>query len=267
MDTPRPSTGHLLIRYATPIAIGAVTLLMLLATLSFAHQEKASAEAKGWLVHTYEVIAHIESLLAKLQDAETGERAYLLTGHVEDLELYQGALHDAPQGVPSARQSAEQNTLPNAPALGPGVADPSLRRSRSILQELAYLRSLTADNPVQQSNLDEMDNVIKELLENLATTIQIRKTQSDTPDIHREKELMDHARALVRIMEAEENHLLTLRSETDAITSSQNTSMIFTGVGLFYVTMVLSICLYQNSRARATAQMLHYTQELEASEE
>ena len=42
-----------------------------LAALSFWQQEKASAEANGWLVHTYEVIAQIESLLSKLQNAET----------------------------------------------------------------------------------------------------------------------------------------------------------------------------------------------------
>ena len=80
MDMTRPNPGNFFIRQATAIAIGTVSLLMLLAALSFWQQEKASAEAKGWLVHTYEVIAHIESLLSKLQDAETGQRAYLLTG-------------------------------------------------------------------------------------------------------------------------------------------------------------------------------------------
>jgi CheY-like chemotaxis protein/signal transduction histidine kinase len=278
MDMTRPTTGPFLIRHATSIAIGAVTVLMLLATLAFAQQEKASAEAKGWMIHTYEVIAHIESLLSRLQDAETGERAYLLTGQEDYLEPYQAALRDTP--VPNAAISLQpqpgtasaKDTTKNNSALGPGVSDASLRQHRSIPQELAYLRSLTADNPVQQSNLDEMDDVVGKLLDNLATSIQTRKTQAARstdapPDIHRGKELMDHARVLVRIMEAEESHLLTLRTETDAITTRQNRLMTFSAVGFFYVAMVLSIWLYQSSRARAAAQMLRYTQELERNEE
>ena len=47
----------------------------------------------------------------------------------------------------------------------------------------------------------------------------------------------------------------------------QNKLMTLSGVGVFYVAMVLSIWLYQSSRKRATAQMLRYTQELEKSEE
>ena len=78
---------------------------------------------------------------------------------------------------------------------------------------------------------------------------------------------MDHARTMVRIMESEESHLLALRTEADEINTRQNQWMTFSGVAVFYVAMVLSIWLYQSSRARATAQMLRYTQELEKSEE
>jgi signal transduction histidine kinase/CheY-like chemotaxis protein len=259
MDTTRPTTGNLLIRHATAIAIGTVTVLMLLAALSFWRQEAASTEAKGWLIHTYEVIGHVESLRSKLQDAASAERAYLLTGDEEYLEPYYDALRDT--SVP--KTSVE---------LGPGVAEDSTWQRRSIAQELAYLRVLTGDNPVQQSNLDEMDNVVKKLLNYLAASIQARRAQTANPsaapvDIHRGKELMDSARAIVRITEAEESHLLTLRTETDAITTRQNREMTFSGVGLFYVTMVLAIWLYQSSRTRAAAQMLRYTQELEKSEE
>jgi CheY-like chemotaxis protein/signal transduction histidine kinase len=268
MDTTRPTSGNFFIRHATAVAIGAVTLLMLLAALSFWQQEQASTEAKGWLVHTYEVLAHIESLLSKLQDAETGQRAYLLTGNEEYLEPYLDALRDT--STPNAPASLRQQG--GLAALGPGVADTSLRQHRSITEELANIRTLTADNPVQQSNLDEMDGVVKKQLDYLAASIQARKTQDARAtgallDIHRGKELMDHARALVRIMESEESHLLTLRTETDEITTRQNKRMTFSSVGLFYVAMVLSIWLYQSSRTRAAAQMLHYTQELEKSEE
>jgi CheY-like chemotaxis protein/signal transduction histidine kinase len=277
MDMTRPNTGNFFIRQATAIAIGTVSLLMLLAALSFWQQEKASSEAKGWLVHTYEVIAHIESLLSKLEDAETGQRAYLLTGKEEYLEPYLDALRDAPSSnavilLPQQRAlGPDKDLLKHEATLGPGVADSALRQHRSIAQELADIRNLTADNPVQQNNLDEMDDVVRKLLDYLAATIQARRTQdariAGVPDIHRGKELMDHARTMARIMESEESHLLTLRSETDEITTRQNKLMTFSGVGVFYVAMVLSIWLYQSSRKRAAAQMLGYTQDLEKSEE
>src|SRR5882757_1111320 len=147
MDMTRPNSGNFFVRQATAIAIGTVSLLMLLAALSFWQQEKSSAEARGWLVHTYAVISQIESLLSKLQDAETGQRAYLLTGSKEYLEPYLDALRAGP-GKGSSQQLA---------ALGPGVADTPLQQHRSIAQQLAYLRDLTTDNPAQQGNLDEMD--------------------------------------------------------------------------------------------------------------
>jgi CheY-like chemotaxis protein len=283
MDITRPTSGNFFIRHATLIAIGTVTMLMLLAALSFWEQERASAEAQGWLIHTYQVMGHLESLLSKLQDAETGQRAYLLTGNEEYLEPYQDALRDTP--TPNAVASSQQrsglasgkgvlgmDSLNHEFSLGPGVADPSLQQHRSIAQELAYIRSMTADNPMQQSNLDEMDDVVSKLLPYLSATIQTRETQdaktAGVPlDMQHGKELMDHARTMVRIMESEESHLLTLRTETDAIRKQQNQQMTLSGVAIFYCAMILSIWLYQSSRSRAAAEMLRYTQELERSEE
>jgi CheY-like chemotaxis protein/signal transduction histidine kinase len=201
----------------------------------------------------------MESLRSKLQDAASAERAYLLAGNEEYLEPYYAALRDT--------------TVPKTTAdLGAGVADDSTWQRRSIAQELAYIRVLTADNPIQQSNLDEMEGVDRKLLAYLAFAIQERRAQAPhlsvmPVDIHRGKELMDSVRSMIRIMESEESHLLALRTETDAMTTRQNKVMTFSGVGLFYVSMVLSIWLYQSSRARAAAQMLRYTQELEKNEE
>jgi len=257
MDIARPTTDSFVIRHATAIAIGTVTVLMLLAALSFWRQEEASTEAKGWLLHTNEVIGHVESLLNKLQDAETGQRGYLLTGNEDYLEPYQDALRET--AVPKATGSLSQHpaveqlgkdTPKDDSVLGPGVADTSLLQHRSIRQELKYMRNLTADNPVQQGNLDEMDDVVKNLLDYLAATIQARRDQDARTagaqlDLHHEKELMDHARTMVRIMESEENHLLALRTEADEINTRQNRLMTFSCVALFYVAMVLSIWSYQ----------------------
>ena len=263
-------TDNFLIRQATGIAIGAVTLLILLAALSFWRQEEASVQARGWLVHTHEVLGHIELLQSKLADTETGQRGYLLTGNEEYLEPYQDALRGG--NVPTAAEPLNHRLQQDRSSLGPGVANTSLQQHRSIQQELAFIRNLTADNPVQQSNLDEMDDVVKKLLDYLSTTLQAHRDQDASAaavklDIHRGKELMDQARSMIRIMESEENHLLALRTEADEINTRQNRWMTLSAIAVFYVAMVLSIWLYQTSRAQAAAQMLRYTQELEKSEE
>jgi CheY-like chemotaxis protein/signal transduction histidine kinase len=274
MSLAPPTTDSFLIRHATAIAIGTVTLLMILATLSFWRQEQASTEARGWLVHTHEVLGHLELLQSKLEDAETGQRGYLLTGNEEYLEPFQDALRDAPTSNPAGSGAASlgKSPLKDNAAQGPGVANTSLQQHRSVKQELAFIHNLTADNPVQQANLDEMDDVVGKLFDYLSATIHARQNQdaSAAPtklDIHRGKELMDHARSMIRIMESEENHLLALRTEADEINTRQNQWMTFSAVAVFYVAMVLAIWLYQSSRAQAAAQMLRYTQELEKSEE
>src|SRR6185369_1257771 len=124
--------------------------------LVFWQQGVASAEARGWVAHTYDVRAHIRLLLGSLKDAELGQRGYLFTGNEEYLEPYEDALRDS-------RSATVENTSPD------------LRRS--TMQELALLRKMTSDNPVQQNNLDEMDVLAGKLLEHLATTIKARQSQ------------------------------------------------------------------------------------------
>lgn len=43
-------------------------------------------ETSRWVAHTHEVMAQLSNLLSVMQDAETGQRGYLLTGVDEYLE-------------------------------------------------------------------------------------------------------------------------------------------------------------------------------------
>jgi hypothetical protein len=134
MNIARPANENFLIRHATAIAIaiGTVTLLMLLAALSFWRQEEASTQARGWLVHTHEVLGHIEVLQGKLEDAETGQRGYLLTGSEEYLEPYQDALRDGT--TKTAAEPLGRSSQKDGSSLGPGVANSSLQQHRSVQQ-------------------------------------------------------------------------------------------------------------------------------------
>ncbi len=251
MDPIRPTTDNFFIRHATNVAIGTVTLLMLLAGVMFWQQGSASEEAKRWVSHTYEVLGHIQLLFGKLKDVGISQRGYVATGNEEFLEAYESALRD--------------NTNPDA---GPR----SLQQRRSIAQEIAFIRKQVSDNPAQQSNLDELEETAKKLLAYAGAAIQTRKEEGAKPDasqidFQRGKALMDEVRSLVRIMEAEESHLLQLRGEVAEAHAHQSNRLTIIAMIVFYIAITLAIWLYQRSRAHAQEQMLIYTQELERREE
>lgn len=250
MEAERP-IGNLFVRHATEIALVTLTVLMMLAAGAFWRQEDVSWQAKGWVIHTYDVKTHIESLFSSLVDVEVGQRGYLLTGDADYLDPYHEALRNGP------KLTAENLTA---------------RQHRSISQELAVIRTLTKDNPAQQSNLDEMDEVAGRLLTYAKSTIhqqQIQGANAVGPkiDLRHGRELMDHIRSLVRIMEAEESHLLDLRSEADEISTNQDAWMTFLSLAFFYVAMASAVFFYQRSQARGRSQLLLYTEELEKREE
>src|SRR5882724_1429112 len=89
------TSDNLLVRNATAIAIGAITTLMLVAGVLFWRQSEASADARAWVAHTFEVRDHISLLLGVTKDGETGQRGYVLTGNEEFLEPYAEAVTDA----------------------------------------------------------------------------------------------------------------------------------------------------------------------------
>ena len=247
MEKIPPTTDHFLIRHATKVAIGILTGIMVLAGVIFWKQNEARDEARGWVSHTYEVIGHVELLYGKIKDAVIGQRGFILTGNDVFLEPYQQALKDG-------------STF--------GTGERALQQHRSIHQELTFLRTLSSDNPVQQSNLDEMDETVKKLLEYLAATIQERRKHADVKlDLLRGKATMDQIRSLVRIMEAEETHLLSLRMEVADNNAQQSNRLTLIAMVVFYVIITLAIWLYQHSREQARVQLVRYTQELEQQQE
>ena len=250
MDMMRPADNSLM-RNATAIAITVVTLLMIAATFVFYQQGETGLAARDWVNHTYDVKGHTQALLIKLEDAETGERGYISTGDERYLDPYKDALKNSSDDRPKSD---------------------ALDQHHSIAEELDILRRMTSDNPTQQQNLDDTADSIKELLDYLASAIAARKTEAAQAaqqkiDFSRGKELMDHLRDQIKIMTAEENHLLALRIQADDANAEQGRTMVFSAIAVFYVTMVLAIWIYQRARQRAQAELLRYMQQLERSEE
>ena len=137
-------------------------------------------EQCNWVTHTHEVLTRLNSLLATLTDAETGERGYIITGDEHYLEPYEQAL------------------------------------SR-LAKQLQELKDLTSDNPQQQLNIKEMEPVIKERLDHLKQGIDERRNNGieaarTTVLSGVGKAAMDRVRvATARMMDVETN-LLAKRS-------------------------------------------------------
>ena len=130
---------------------------------------------------THEVLSELDDVMSTMDDAETGERGYLLTGEKSYLEPYQSAV-----GAIHAR--------------------------------VEKLAQLTADNPNQQGNLPVLEREIADRLDNLKSQIDLRKSgQADgamqivLSDVG--KRQMDYIRHDIAGMEGEENNLLKRQSE------------------------------------------------------
>ncbi|HEX4273226.1 MAG TPA: CHASE3 domain-containing protein, partial [Rhizomicrobium sp.] len=247
METKRPAENFLT-RNATLVALAVLTGVMLLAGVLFWRQADAARAAKGWLLHSYEVRSHIRALFNDLEEVQLSQRGYLLTGDSDYLQPYRDVLRDG-RKLTAGNLGVDQH--------------------RSTRQELEAIRRLTADNPAQASNLDELADVAEKFLGYSAHTIGVRQADGNAAklDLHRGRELMDQVRGLVRLMEAEEGHLLSLRYEADEINTNEDERMTLVSLLVFYLIMAFSVWFYQRGQIRARNQLLVYNQELEQREE
>ncbi len=164
-------------------------------------------DTSGWVTHTYQVLSELEDILSLIKDAENGQRGYLLTGEDSYLEPYTSAV-------------------------------------TSIQQKLDSTRKLTADNPVQQQNLDRLNVLIDQRLQIMKQRIELRRTrglQATLQDntVQRGMPVMNEIRQLIAQMKTREQDLLAQRS-TKANSAAQNTlDSIAIGMPLGFVLLTV----------------------------
>ena len=153
-------------------------LIVLVALLSF-WLFRQSEDADRWQEHTLLVLDKANLLLSSLKDTEAGQRGYLLTGDKAFLEPYL-AVRD---GIPS---------------------------------QVAELRRLTQDNPVQKRRLDVLAPLVEAKLLDLREVLALYGNQhaEDALKILRSgsgRQLMDEIRAELNDFTRQENTLLGQR--------------------------------------------------------
>jgi methyl-accepting chemotaxis protein len=171
----------------TKISVGfAITLAIFVIVGAVSYQSVTKqTEAATWVAHTREVQNQLTQLLSNLQDAETGQRGYVITG----VESYLAPYTDG-----SAR--TEEN------------------RRR--------LAELVSDNPRQQARADALAPLIADKLAELQQTVEVRKSRDFAAAqsivlSDRGKKAMDTLRTIMREMNLEEEALLKTRADAAQI--------------------------------------------------
>lgn len=188
-----------------------VAILFILAIGAVSYQSTIKLnETAQWKTHTYKVLNALKSMISSMQDAETGQRGFLLTGEERYLEPFYGA-------------------------------------EKKIDQDLITLFELTLDNPIQQQrlkllepNIHGPDSKFAELKE----TIQARREQGldaalEIVQSDKGKLVMDEIRRQVAEMTAEENRLLKQRSIEASSTVENAVSAVIAGALLAFVTLCI----------------------------
>ncbi|MBF0187446.1 MAG: EAL domain-containing protein [Magnetococcales bacterium] len=190
----------------------AVILLLfvpIVASLFWAHD--LSNNARQWVTHTHEVKITLGTILSTLQDTETGQRGYLLTGEDHYLEPYNWGLGKLPV----------------------------------IFNRL---KSLTLDNPTQQNTLKEISPLIDAKLSELDETIQLRKAGNleaalTVVSTDAGKEFMDKLRVLIQLMISEEARLLEERKSK--LQFSEMLTLVISAGSLAMILLVVAFVSYR----------------------
>lgn len=189
---PLPADANRSRRIATAAAVAALLIVGAVGTLAF-HSITELNEARQQLDRSHALIQTLDQFLLSLDDTETGQRGFVLTGDTAFLE--------------------------------PHIE--GLRQSRHLLERL---RVLAATDPAQQQNLDKLEKVANRKVAHSQSVVATML--SDGPvaatEIIRSQRgrlYMDSVRALVADMQGHENVLLEQHRISD------QRSLIRTGLG------------------------------------
>ncbi len=161
----------------------AALLILVVGVLSFWSARRA-LDAAGWVTHTHEVLVRLDNLLTDMVDVETAGRGYVITGD-------------------------------------PGYLAPYQRGRVAMDTNFRATRALTRDQPDQQRRLAELAPLLERRIAVADAVIAARRTAGFEPAAelvrgNRGRALMDSIRTAVRMLEAEEQRLLTMRVADEA---------------------------------------------------
>ncbi|MEH2414918.1 EAL domain-containing protein [Nostoc sp.] len=151
-----------------------------------------------WVTHTYTVIENTKEVILQVNNAETEQRGYLLTGKQQYLQTYDIATDNIPK-------------------------------------KLQVLRQLTRDNPNQQRRISIFGSLIAKKLDSLKITVNLA-TNNNLPlalrryESQQSQQLLADIQMLAKEIENEENHLLKQRTIEMNISAAKTTAVTIFGM-------------------------------------
>jgi CheY-like chemotaxis protein/CHASE3 domain sensor protein len=181
------------------------------------------------IIHSHEVIVALNQLLSSVQDAETGQRGFVLTANERYLDPYNAAV-------------------------------------RAIPQQLGRIAQLTSDNPAQQARIEPLRGDVGAKLAELGETIGLRRSQGFDAALavvnsDRGKAEMDAIRAQLATMGQEETSLRRGRIvEMDEAYATALVSGIGSGLLGILLTAIIGFLIRRATLARQREEWLQVGQ-------
>ncbi len=204
---PRPAT----------VGLGLVLLLLVLNPLVSEWNIRRLVENGHRVVRTQEELTTLEEVLARVTEAEAGERGFLITHEPAYLKSYEAAV-------------------------------------TQTWEALDRLKGLSADEPDQAARVLALKDKVKTRLEELAQAITARTAGGfdaarQVVSTNHGRRLMNEMRCLVKDMRRKEQQSLAVRAgESDRSAHTSRLSAL-AGAGLGVGLVCLAFCLYRRDRA------------------
>jgi PAS domain S-box-containing protein len=239
-----PITGELYLRLSLPgaaqrrlLALVPVILVVLIGALTYERSRLVVADVQK-VERSHETLEASAYLLTRAIDAETGQRAYLLTGDSTFLDPYKGARAD-------------------------------------IEQSITALRQLVHDNPAQMSRVSTVKQLVNErfaLLDSSIAQVPLERLSSarSSPALLRGKEKMDQLRGAVAGLQSREKALLAERRDAEqrGVTNAAILIVIAALVAVLLSALInMAISRALDDHAKANLELRRVNEDLERQSE
>lgn len=189
-----------------------ISLLLLLASSTASYVSiRKQIHNSAMVDHSRRVMSRVNKILQDLQNAETGQRGFLLTGMDKFLDPYKTGLQSLPQSLSRAHD-------------------------------------LTSDNPEQQQVIDTLSTLVQSRLDRLENLVNIKKRGGmvTVSQLEEGKTYMDSCRVLIGQIIDKEEFLLNKRS--DELGRSSGYTSIFVLLAAV-VSLLITVFFYFRLRA------------------
>lgn len=208
-------------KFRNKVILGlAASGIVLLLVAAFTYSSLAhNLVDRRWVSHTQLVLERLSELQSEISNAESRQRGFLLTGDTAYLEPYQNSLSQIRDGLKAVRQ-------------------------------------LTGDNPVQQRNLNSLEQLIAARLASINDVLGIRTRDGFVAAAAAVAKgagrvQMEEIRTVVTSMKAEEDRLMLIRSaELNSSTNRSKLIIIFGETFGFCLLVFAGVVIHQEMTKR-----------------